>query len=244
MSLLDDTKLLIRNAQYRLWRWRNPEASFKEYFAVIAEKDLARGRAHPTLGPKLTIGDPRESGRRTFDLLVSRYHIESGDVCVEYGCGTLRVGRHAIAYLEPGHYWGLDIAQSFLDRGLALIGADVAAQKMPALRVISELSVAETAAAKPKFLYSISVLMHVHPDELLEFMRNIVTIVGEQGFGVIAAQWTDTDTRQIGRQSWIHSFSALRAAVDASGGICEFIEREVRPDRASGAIELRRAPVE
>ena len=244
MSLLDDTKLLIRNAQYRLWRWRNPGASFKEYFAVIAEKDLARGRAHPTLGPKLTIGDPSDSGLRTFDLLVSRYHIGSGDVCVEYGCGTLRVGRHAIAYLEPGHYWGLDIAQSFLDGGLALIGADVAAQKMPALRVISELSVAETAAAKPKFLYSISVLMHVHPDELLEFMRNIVTIVGEQGFGVIAAQWTDTDTRQIGRQSWVHSFSALRAAVDASGGVGEFIERNVRSDRVSGVIELRRAPVE
>ena len=192
----------------------------------------------------MTIGDPSESGRQTFDLLVSRYHIEPGDVCVEYGCGTLRVGRHAIAYLEPGHYWGLDIAQSFLDGGLALIGADVAAQKIPALRVISELSVAETAAAKPKFLYSISVLMHVHPDELLEFMRNIVTIVGEQGFGVIAAQWTDTDTRQIGRQSWVHSFSALRAAVDASGGVGEFIERNVRSDRVSGVIELRRAPVE
>jgi len=244
LSLLDDIKLLIRNAQYRLWRWRNPGASFKEYFALIAEKDLARGRAHPTLGPKLTIGDPSERGRRTFDLLVSRYHIDPGDVCVEYGCGTLRVGRHAIAYLEPGHYWGLDIAQSFLDRGLVLIGADVAAQKMPALRVISESSVAETAAAQPKFLYSISVLMHVHPDELVEFMSNIVTIIGRQGFGVIAAQWTDTDTRQIGRQSWVHSFSALRGAVDASGGVGEFIERDVRSDRVSGFIELRRVSVE
>ena len=244
MSLFDDTKLLIRNAQYRLWRWRNPEASFTEYFALIVEKDLARGRAHPTLGPNLTIGDPSESGRQTFDLLVSRYHIEPGDVCVEYGCGTLRVGRHAIAYLEPGYYWGLDISQSLLDGGLALIGADVAAQKMPALRVISQLSVAEVAAAKPKFLYSISVLMHVHPSELVEFMSNIVTIVGEQGLGVIAAQWTDTGTRQIGRQSWVHSFSALRAAVDASGGVGDFVERDVRSDRVSGVIELRRAPVE
>lgn len=243
MSLLDDTKLLIRNAQYRLWRWRNPGVSFKEYFALIAEKDLARGRAHPTLGPKLTIGDPSESGRQTFDLLVSRYHIDPGDVCVEYGCGTLRVGRHAIAYLEPGHYWGLDIAQSLLDGGLALIGTDVVAQKMPALRIISEWSVAEAAAAKPKFLYSISVLMHVHPDELVEFMNNIVMIVGEQGLGVIAAQWTDTDTRQIGRQSWVHSFSALRAAVDASGGVGDFVERDVRSDRVSGVIELRGAPV-
>ena len=191
----------------------------------------------------MTIGDPSESGRQTFDLLVSRYHIDPGDVCVEYGCGTLRVGRHAIAYLEPGHYWGLDIAQSFLDGGLALIGADVVAQKMPALRIISEWSVAEAAAARPKFLYSISVLMHVHPDELVEFMSNIVTIVGEQGLGVIAAQWTDTDTRQIGRQSWVHSFSALRAAVDASGGVGDFVERDVRSDRVSGVIELRGAPV-
>jgi hypothetical protein len=162
---------------------------------------------------------------------------------VEYGCGTLRVGRHAIEYLDAGNYWGLDITEAFLDEGRALIGTDLETKKRPMLRVISDESVAETAAAKPRVLYSYSVLMHVHPNELGEFMTNIVKIIGDDGLGIIAAQWTGKDTFQIGRQSWVHSVARLQAAIEASGGAGEFVERNVRSDCVSGAIELRRLAV-
>jgi len=240
LSIIDKSKIYIRNAQYRLWKWKHPEASFKAYFAVIAEKDLARGRSHPTLGSNLSSGTYGVSGRRTFELLVQRYGIQPEDVCVEYGCGTLRVGMHAIDYLDSGCYWGLDIANAFLEKGRNLIGSELE-RKAPTLRVISKDSVAETAAAKPKFLYSVSVLMHVYPDELLEYMSNIVSIIGHHGLGIVAAQWTEKETIQIGRQSWVHSLPSIREALAAAGGDATFVERDLRADRVSGAIEIRRA---
>ena len=39
----------------------------------------------------------------------------------DYGCGTLRVGVHAIKYLEPGRYWGLEVSREFLEEGRKLV---------------------------------------------------------------------------------------------------------------------------
>ncbi|MGH8866607.1 MAG: class I SAM-dependent methyltransferase [Actinomycetes bacterium] len=36
---------------------------------------------------------------------------------LDVGCGALRAGRHLAAYLEPGHYYGIDINRSLLDAG-------------------------------------------------------------------------------------------------------------------------------
>ena len=52
------------------------------------------------------------------------------------------------------------------------------AEKQPHLRVISDASVAEAAAAKPSLLFSEKVLIHVHPDELVQYFRNVLRIIG------------------------------------------------------------------
>jgi hypothetical protein len=66
---------------------------------------------------------------------------------VDYGCGTLRMGVHAIRLLERGRYWGFDIDQALLDEGARLIGSEMG-KKAPNLRVISASSVREAAQAK------------------------------------------------------------------------------------------------
>lgn len=38
---------------------------------------------------------------------------------LDIGCGCLRGGVHAIAYLEAGHYYGIDLSQDLLDAGYA-----------------------------------------------------------------------------------------------------------------------------
>jgi len=46
---------------------------------------------------------------------------------LDVGCGSLRGGVRFVDYLEPGHYWGLDIQQHLLDAGrkeLAAAGLD------------------------------------------------------------------------------------------------------------------------
>jgi len=53
------------------------------------------------------------SGRWAFSQLLSE-GLKPDDVLVDYGCGTLRMGLHAIRYLAPGNYWGLDINEKVL----------------------------------------------------------------------------------------------------------------------------------
>jgi hypothetical protein len=53
MGILGKAKLALQNYRFRRWRRRNPQATFKEYFAAIAKDDLARGRRHPSLGEHL-----------------------------------------------------------------------------------------------------------------------------------------------------------------------------------------------
>jgi hypothetical protein len=235
LSFVDNLKLLIRKAQYRLWKRRNQSASFKDYFAELAQKNIQSGRTHPTLGDNLAGEKFGVSGHQTFMLLTRRYGIQPGDICVDYGCGTLRVGVHAIEYLDPGCYWGLDISDFLLNEGRKLIGPSLEHSKAPNLRVISESSLREAVAAHPKLVFSISVLVHVHPEELSEYFTNIVSLIDGNGVGVVTTEWTEGETYQTARQSWVHSATTLR---NAAPGNLTFIERARRSNRTSGVIEV------
>ena len=218
VPMFKKAKLLVQNAQFLLWKRNHPSADFKDYFLEIAHRDLARGLPHPTLGHNLSGSAFPLSGQKTFPSLARRYGVGPDDTCVDYGCGTLRVGIHAIRYLNPGRYWGMDISALFLTQGLELIGSELARTKRPNLRVISAATLVEAAAAKPKFLFSVNVLLHVHPGELSEFMTNILSVIQGNSLAVVTGEWTERRTRQVARQSWIHSKTDLRQAVRAAGG--------------------------
>src|SRR5262249_36133154 len=145
----------------------------------------------------------------------------------------------AITYLNPSRYWGMDISTFFLAQGLELIGSELALKKLPNLRVISPATVAEAAAARPKFLFSVNVLLHIHPSEISEFVANIVSIIRCNGLAVVAGQWTEKRTIQVARQSWIHSEADLRKAVQSAGGHAIFVSRSWYGGRTRGLMEIR-----
>lgn len=65
------------------------------------------------------VGSPRlwEMKRRfQFDFLVCRGLVPD-DHLLDLGCGTLRGGIPLIAYLDPGHYTGIDVRSEAIDEG-------------------------------------------------------------------------------------------------------------------------------
>jgi SAM-dependent methyltransferase len=236
MKILNVAKLAVQNCRFKLWQWRNPGSSFKDYFVDIAKNDLAQGRKHPSLG--------RVAWERKFHHFQARLGIRPDDVCVDYGCGTLRMGIHAIQFLNRGCYWGLDIDQDLLDQGRRLIRPQVE-DKAPNLRVISPATVREAASAKPALLFSLRVLIHVHPYELDEYIANILTIIGEEGRAFITGKWSPGKSFQFGRQSWAHSLEVLnRIAVGNRGHICVAVEKDwpftkLGKVAKDGALEMR-----
>jgi SAM-dependent methyltransferase len=199
------------------WRRQNPSKTYKDFFAQAVATKLARGQAHSSLGGNLLRGTYEESGRRTFERL-TKHGLKPGDTCVDYGCGTLRVGIHAIKYLGPGAYWGMDISDVLLDQGRKLVGDRLLQEKHPNFRVISPESVAEVAALKPAMVFSVKVLIHVHPTELAEYFQNLMKIIEPSGQAIITGKWSEHETTRLSDLSWAHSASEMQELVSKLGG--------------------------
>lgn len=172
---------------------------------------------HPSIGANLRDGRYEESGADFFKKL-KKYGLKRDDICVEYGCGTLRIGQHVIRYLGRRCYWGLDITPALLEKGRMLIGASLVAEKEPELRLISGSAVAEATAAKPAMVFSHRVLPHVHPDDLPEYFKNLMTLIGRTGQAIVNGKWNDGGIVPYKHGSWAHSESTLRALVSNLGG--------------------------
>jgi hypothetical protein len=138
-------------ADFEKWRCENP--GLPAWHAYAPDREVLSGKqANSTIGtcPK---GKPfQESGLNEFNKLLA-LGLKADDICVDYGCGTLRVGQHVIRYIGPGCYWGFDIHGAYLEAGRNLMDGALIAEKRPHLRVISANTVTECASHQPSFVF-------------------------------------------------------------------------------------------
>ena len=211
-------------ARFEDWRARNPSKPGKEFYSEWKKAQFATGAPQGTFGANLRSGPFEKAGVDLFNDLVG-FGLKPSDTCVDYGCGTLRVGQHVIRYLGRGGYWGLDIADWLLEEGRKLIGPELMAEKEPQLRVISRDSVAEVAARKPDMLFSVKVMQHVHPSELAEYFENIMSIIGLSGKAIIGSKWRDDKTVQYRVNGWAHSIRTISDLVASMNGKMDTLDQ-------------------
>jgi len=183
-------KFYRRYLRYPLWRVRHPLASYETYYAWVVTRKLNRGRAHPAIGPTAKAA----RGEREMIEVLLQHGLQSHHTFVDYGCGSLRLGRPIIELLEPRKFWGLDLAQEFLDAGHDYIGSDLAAQKRPNLRVIGEAGLAAARAARPDFIGAWHVCGKI-PDQILDSFFGKVLGLMHAGTQVFL-QFEDTGKRE------------------------------------------------
>ena len=217
-----------KTKQFETWQAENPTKKFKDYFAEKLNKKDFAGKTHKSLGAKLEVGAFEEAGEKRFASIV-KAGLKPEDIYVDYGCGTLRVGLHAINYLNPGNYWGMDIAETLLETGRGLIGEELWAAKQPNLRVISPEAVAEVAAQKPQLLVSTRVLKAVHQGDLVEYIQNIVRIIGDRGRAIIHGKWSSGDSFQYEDWKWAHGMNEMRDMLAKMGCTITILRENTRP---------------
>lgn len=83
-----------------------------DYAAPLSEKRIAKGRHRRRVGRQSW----QQMGRLQRDFLVGR-GLLPGHRLLDVGCGPLRGGIHYVEYLDPGHYYGIEINQTLLDVG-------------------------------------------------------------------------------------------------------------------------------
>jgi SAM-dependent methyltransferase len=77
----------------------------------ISEERRAKGFHRAFVG-----GQWDEMGRLQLDYLISQ-GLEPGQLFLDVGCGALRAGRLLSDYLEPGHYYGVDVNNDVITTG-------------------------------------------------------------------------------------------------------------------------------
>jgi len=88
-----------------------PGTEHNVYGHELSDEEIAAGRHRELAG-----GLWDEMGRLQLDFLVGQ-GLSPRDLLLDVGCGCLRAGVHLVAYLEPAHYYGLDVNASLLQAG-------------------------------------------------------------------------------------------------------------------------------
>jgi cyclopropane fatty-acyl-phospholipid synthase-like methyltransferase len=200
--------------KFALWLEQNPTGTFEQFYADSVAQALAGEKVHSSLGPAIKPGR-LETARRIVRAWRS-YGLRPSDNVVDYGCGTLRLGRILIEFLDADRYVGLDIDDRILDAGRSQLSADLIASKRPRLEVISAESLRRTAAWGPKWVCSKGVLQHVPPTELDRFFDNLswLVLAGATGLFVVKIYAT---SEQLSSKTWAYALDDLRTPAGRSG---------------------------
>ena len=206
------------------WRRRNPGKPFSDYYADHVRRHLDAGKPHPTLGSQGFTGEVgskvnwdrvnfAERGRNAW----REYRdagIEPGMRCVDYGCGSLRVGQHAIRFFDRGNYWGIDVSASFIEDGRNLVDPALIEDKRPRLSPISDELIELIAVWEPQFIFSHTVIQHVPEAELPVYFQRLATMMGP-GCKAVIEYIASPRTKRLKAMSWAYADDLLRAAAAA-----------------------------
>ena len=215
----------FNNLQYFFWKQFNRQKTFADFYAWQITKKLDKGRAHKTLGDKQFSKDslfteaPGHDGskwrdrpqQRQIDELIS-LGLKPNHKLIDYGCGSLRLGKHLIDFLEPEKYWGLDVTDRFYLDGLKMLGEELRNEKKPECAVISQQSLQQLRQEKPDFIVSFSVLKHVPENELDRYFDNVTGLMSDQT--TLAITFSESSyEKQISGKSWSWSYNRIEKLI-------------------------------
>ncbi len=201
------------------WRRRNPGKPFSDYYVDHVRQHLDRGKAHPTLGSQgfdHELGNQVDWNRANFATrgrnAWREYRaagIDPGMRIVDYGCGSLRVGQHAIRFADQGNYWGIDVSETFIDDGRALLDPSQIDDKRPRLSAISDELIDLIGVWSPHFIFSHTVIQHVPQAELHTYFDRLARMMGPASRAVIEFIAAPR-TKRLKAMSWAYSDIRLR----------------------------------
>ncbi len=223
---------------FQKYRRKKPGTSFAQYYVDRVARKLAGGDAHTTLGGKIfepgraELGEIpfEEAGRDRFNVFRAAMKLAPHHRLIDYGCGSLRIGYHAMNYLDPGNYFGLDVTTDFIDIGKTLIGGSLT-ERCPHLAAITPASLVEAKAFAADFVFSSAVAAHVHPDETALYYGNLQSLAAKPGAALFFNAHVSNKPERFAPQGWswpldfyIQSLPELRfEGKQPSGGMLKFV---------------------
>jgi hypothetical protein len=212
--------------KFEAWLAENPGGTFQQFYVEGVEGALAGKKSHASLGPAPN-ARALNRARVTVDRWIAK-GIQPGDLVVDYGCGSLRIGRLLIEYLESDRYIGLDLDERILAAGRMHLPIELKVSKRPVLEVISPESLKRTAAKHPKWVCCKGVLQHVPPPQVDNFFEQISGLILAGATGLFEAR-TRQLSEQLSSKTWVYSTSDLQASAARFGVSLVWVRFNGRP---------------
>lgn len=207
-------------------KWSSSYAACTERYVAHELRHLASGIEHPTLGNK-SLSDGRVTFEALLNLGLARTHR-----IVDFGCGSLRLGRHLIEYLDGGQYWGLDVTQRFIRIGLdGWFSARPLPSKVARFGVITPAVLGEVARAQPDVVL-ISGVLHCVQGRHLPLLMAQVASVCTKHTQVVATLLEANILMRRSQCTFRHSLEDVRRAAGRAGMSLVVI----RPGREPGLL--------
>jgi len=121
---------------------------------------------------KFVGGDFEAGGVRQFEFCKKAGLVPS-DKFLDVACGSLRLGRHLIPYLDEGNYMGLDREQKLIDEGLNQeVSPEVRALKKPEF-IVSDCFDFSKLSAPPRISVAFSLFTHLARKDIQLCLKNL-----------------------------------------------------------------------
>lgn len=189
-----------------------------------------------TVVPYATLcGDTKNNGLCEFTALLQA-GLKPHHCVIDFGCGTLRLGRHLIPFLDPGNYWGLDITEKLLKLGFADLGPEALRKiKLSRLHIISRATLKLASSARPDVVLVAGVLQCLPPRKVGRVLTELRSI-SSPSTQILMTLLESESTKRIGRFAYRHSLKEIRLATKRASLEMQILRRDIDPWLISSAM--------
>ena len=160
-------------------RLRMSKRDHLAYYGAVVDDLVKQGKA--TAVGDINSPKSRRVGKLQFDYLV-QHGLQPHHRILEIGCGNLRAGWRIIRYLEPEHYYGIDISQQALlsaERNLAERGL---VDKRPHLQLVSDQTFSMFPDGTFDVVHAHSVFSHAPLDVIEDCFAHVGRVMKPDGY--------------------------------------------------------------
>ncbi|MGX1634461.1 class I SAM-dependent methyltransferase [Streptomyces albidoflavus] len=231
-------RFLARAGRDAWLRLRHP--GHVDYYRAVMRHDTAAG-------PEAAVGSKSHErwlalGALQFDYLTG-HGLRPGDHLLEIGCGNLRGGWRFIEYLDPGHYYGLDISPDILFAAQETLVRRRLQEKLPRLTPVRDLTLAFLPEAHFRVVHAHSVFSHSPIEVIEECLAHVGRVLRPDGWFDFTFDRTEREEHHVLREDFYYRTETLVALAEKHGFTAEFMDDWEALPHGQSKLRIRpRAP--
>ncbi|MCR8577536.1 class I SAM-dependent methyltransferase [Streptomyces sp. Isolate_219] len=197
------------------------------YYRAVMASDTGRN-------PEAAVGSKTHERWLALGLMQFDYLLEHGlrgdHRMLDIGCGNLRAGRHFIAHLDPGHYYGIDISPDILVSAKQTLTEYGLQSKLPHLTITQDLTLDFLPDAHFDVVHAHSVFSHSPIAIIDECLGHVGRILAPGGFFDFTFDRTEGVEHQVLREDFYYRTETLIRLAEQHGLTARFMDDwETRP---------------